>query len=92
MREAVQLAALIGDGEAVLFPGLIEERNKAVIENVEKVAQRPVVGPQAFGDETCVPVGKRPHGPHQAEEVNLHLVGLIRVPFERLNLAGRESQ
>ena len=48
MRKAVvrlfmRQGSLVGDGEAVLFPGAVEERDDAVVEQVEEIAQRAVL-------------------------------------------------
>ena len=62
----VALALLTGDVEAVFSPGAVKERDDAMIENVEKVAQRLVIGPQPFDDQRRVGDGEAPPGDRSA--------------------------
>ena len=53
MRERIgvavlRLAAFVGDPEAVFLPGAVEQRDQAVVEQVEPVAQGPAFLAFAF--------------------------------------------
>ena len=40
VRKTVEFAALVGNREVILFPGLVEQRDHPVVEEVEEIAQR----------------------------------------------------
>src|SRR6266849_7992468 len=62
-RETVQFSSFVGNGKTVFFPGLIEKRKKAMIEDVEKVSEGPVAGSQALKNQACVPMWKSAYRP-----------------------------
>jgi hypothetical protein len=90
--EAIALAAFVGHGEAIFFPGLIEKRKHAVVKEVEKIAERPVSGAQTGEDERCVKMRKRALRASRAHEVNGERGSLTFGPIDRLDFAGGESE
>ncbi len=70
MGEAVAFAALVGNGEAVFFPGLIEEGEHAVMKEVEEIAKSFIAGAEAREDQSCIEMRKRPLGAGGAHEID----------------------
>ena len=89
----VELGALVGERQAVLLPGPIEQRDRAMVEQVEEVAQREVLVADAAQQEGRVVMGQHPRGPGQAQERDHHLRERQRlgrracVPRQRPHLA-----
>jgi hypothetical protein len=91
MGEAVTVAAFVGDGEAVFLPGLIEEGDDAVIENVEEGGGGEVSTAESFADEFGVIEGQDALGPGEAHEVDFDAGGLAFDELDAFHGAGGEA-
>lgn len=63
-----------------------------MIENVQKIAQRPVAIKQALQNQIRIARGQRAHRSGEAEEIYRHLWRSIRTLLQRLNFARRKAQ
>lgn len=91
VREAVALAALIGDGEPVFLPGGVEKGDHPVIEKIEEAAEGVVFGAPALKDQLRVVKRHGAGGAVQPHEV--HDDGGRRGfgPLDVLDAAGGEG-
>src|ERR1700722_4524244 len=92
MRETIAFSSLVGNGEAVFFPGLVEKREHAVMKEVEKIAERPVAGAQPSEDNSRIEMRQRPLRTGDAHEVDRERRRLSFRPIDRLNFAGGERE
>src|SRR5207245_9079796 len=92
VREAVARAGFVRHGEPVLLPCLIEQRQNAVMEDIEEIAQRAVLlGSQLLNDFLGVENRKHPEWSGESHEVHVELWRRVLGTAETLNLAGRKS-
>src|ERR1017187_4383385 len=90
--EGVGAGALIGNREAVFFPGAVEQRNHAVVEEVEEVLEGRIVGVEALDEQLGVAGGEDAEGPGEAEEADGHFERAARIVLEGLDFSGREAE
>src|ERR1700676_2877273 len=88
MRETIALSALVGNGEAVLFPSLVEKREHAVMKKVEKIAERFVARAQSSKHERRIEMRQRPLRAGDAHKVDRERRRLSFRPIDGLNFAG----
>ena len=88
-------AALVRDGEAVLLPGAVEEREEAVVEEVEELPERVVLVADPLDEELGVGTGRTPSGPVSPAEGDGDLgrpVGVVGIALRsRISLGGNSS-
>ncbi len=92
VREEIARAGGVGDGKAGSLPGAIEERDGAMIENIEEGGQPVVLGAEPLQDQLAVGVGKHTRRTGEPHEVHHHLRRSILGEFQLLDLAGRKTQ
>src|SRR6185437_4304335 len=86
-HERVRLLPLVRHDEPVLLPCAVEQRDDAVVEDVDEIAARGVARPFALGDEGRVVQREHALRSRQAHEVDAHLRRPIAAQVERLDLA-----
>ena len=92
MREAVSLAALVGDCKTVLLPGLVEQADHAVVEEIEEIAEGRVLLAEPLQYQLGIGLRENSEGAGQTHEIDFQERG---PPFggpHRLNLAGGKRQ
>src|ERR1700685_547987 len=92
MSEVIVRSAGISDRKTRLLPGPVKERDGAMIEYVQELRQRVVLGPAALQDQLAVRVGQHALGTSKPHEVHRHLRWAALRRFQLLNLAGRKAQ
>jgi len=70
--EVIFVPQAIGHWKAIFFPGPMEKRDHAMVEDVEKILQAAVFGPHAFQHEFRIAVWKDAERAGQAHEVYRH--------------------
>src|SRR5579864_3545499 len=88
----ITLALLAGDIKAIFSPGAVEERNDAVIENIQEVSRRGICCAQSFNDERSVGIRKDALGSGHAHEIHGHLRRPIFRALHCLDLASRKRK
>src|SRR5271169_4231462 len=63
-----------------------------MVEYVQELRQRVVLGPASLQDQLAVGVGEHTHGAGKPHEVYRHFRWTLLRRFQRLNLAGRKAQ
>src|SRR5579864_1512910 len=92
VREAIALSAFVGNSEAIFFPGLIEEREHAVMKEVEKIAECFVTRAQPGEDESRIEMGQRALRASDAHEIDRERGRLALWPIDGLDFAGGERK
>src|SRR5690606_31666954 len=85
-------AILARDRELMLAPRLIEERDDAMMEQVQEIAQRAIALAQTILHEQRVCMRQHALRPREAEEVDAHAGRRVLADIELLDLAGRKRQ
>src|SRR5580704_1046719 len=92
MGKTIALAAFVGNGKAVFFPGLVEKRNHAVMEEIEEIAESLIAGAQPGKNERCIKMRERALRSGGAHEVDRERRRLPFRPINGLNFAGGKSE
>src|ERR1700675_1400575 len=90
--EPIALAAVVRNGKAVFFPGLVEKRNHGVVKEVKEIAESLITGAQPGENERRIEMRERALWTGGAHEVDSERWGLPFRPIDGLNFAGGESE